>query len=172
MIRHDIETLPPFYRRYVEQVMDLELEGALQRSLVETLQTIHSIPEEKGEYRYKPEKWSIKEVLAHMIDSERIFGYRALRFARNDKTPLAGFEENDYAPRANADGRTLVQLGSELKNLRVSTQDLFNSFTDAMMERKGVANGIELSVKNIGFIIGGHMLHHRQVLMERYLSDL
>lgn len=168
-MRPDLDLLPPYYRRYAEQVKNLEIEDALQQSLHDMLKTIESIPEEKGLYRYGPAKWSIKELLCHVIDAERIFAYRALRFARNDKTPLHGFEENDYAPEANADARTLDQIAREIKNLRYSTIDLFNSFTPEMLNRKGSANNVEVSVKNLGYIIPGHMLHHRHVLMERYL---
>lgn len=168
-MRPDLDLLPPYYRRYAEQVMNLEIEEALHQSLHDMLKTIESIPEEKGTYRYGLGKWSIKELLCHVIDAERIFAYRALRFARNDKTPLHGFEENDYAPEANAEARTLDQIKREIKNLRYSTVDLFNSFTPEMLNRKGSANNVEVSVKNLGYIIPGHMLHHRQVLMERYL---
>ena len=168
-MRPDLDLLPPYYRRYAEQVKNLEIEDALQQSLHDTLKTIASIPEEKGIYRYGPGKWSIKELLCHVIDAERIFTYRALRFARNDKTPLHGFEENDYAPEANAESRTLNQITREIKNLRYSTIDLLNSFTSEMLNRTGSANNVEVSVKNLGYIIPGHLLHHRQVLIERYL---
>lgn len=168
-MRPDLDLLPPYYRRYAEQVKNLEIEDALQQSLHDMLKTIASIPEEKGIYRYGPGKWSIKELLCHVIDAERIFAYRALRFARNDKTPLHGFEENDYAPEANAETRTFDQITREIKNLRYSTIDLFNSFTSEMLNRTGSANNVEVSVKNLGYIIPGHLLHHRQVLIERYL---
>jgi len=165
----DLELLPPYYRRYAQQVNDMEIEGALHYSLKEMLALIDTIPEEKGVHRYQESKWTIKEVLCHIIDAERIFTYRALRFARNDHTPLPGFEENDYATEANALARSLSQIANELKNVRASSIDLYNSFTPAMLDRKGLANGVELSVKNQGYIIAGHMLHHRQVLLERYL---
>ncbi|HEX5170311.1 MAG TPA: DinB family protein [Cyclobacteriaceae bacterium] len=167
----DLESLPPYYRRYAEQVKDLEIDDALYESLNALLDTVKSITEEKGSYRYDVDKWSIKEVLCHVIDAERIFTYRALRFARNDKTPLSGFEENDYAPEANADARTLQQITDEMKNLRAASIDLYRSFTPEMLNRKGSANNVEVSVKNLGYIIAGHMLHHRQVLLERYLAN-
>jgi len=167
----DLELLPPYYKRYAEQAKNFDIEEALHQSLRDMLETMDFIEEEKGTYRYQPEKWSIKEVLCHIIDAERIFAYRALRFARNDKTPLNGFEENDYAPEANADERTFEQIASEMKNLRASSIDLFKSFTNEMLSRKGSANNVEVSVKNLGYIIAGHMLHHRQVLLERYLVN-
>jgi hypothetical protein len=103
--------------------------------------------------------------------SGAIFSYRALRFARNDKTPLAGFEENDYAPQANAEGRSLKKIADEMARLRASTIDLFEGFTPEMLSRKGTSNKNELSVIGLGFIIAGHETHHRHVLVERYLAD-
>lgn len=144
--------------------------GALRNSGEITAALVLALPEEKGAYRYAPEKWSIKEVVCHMMDAERIFAYRALRFARNDATPLHGFEENDYAPEANARARTLAQLADEMIRLRATTIDLFASFTPEMLERKGSANGSTISVVNLGYVIAGHETHHRTVLTERYLT--
>ena len=109
-------------------------------------------------------------MLCHMMDVERIFAYRALRFARNDKTPLQGFEEKDYAPEANAHGRSMAQILDEMQRLRYSTIDLFTSFSSEMLLRKGSANSTEISVLNLGYVIPGHETHHRKVLMERYLA--
>ncbi len=143
---------------------------ALEQSGKQMISLINSIPEDMGEYRYEKGKWSIKELICHMMDAERIFAYRALRFARNDSTDLPGFEENDYAPQANAHARTLKQLVAEVENLRKSTLDLFTSFTPDMLQRKGSANKSIVSVVNIGYIISGHETHHRNVLNERYLN--
>jgi uncharacterized damage-inducible protein DinB len=134
------------------------------------LELVHFIKEEKADYRYATDKWSVRELLCHVIDAERIFAYRALRFARNDSTPLAGFEEKDYAPQANAAGRSLKKIADEMAHLRISTIELFDSFTPEMLTRKGTANGNELSVVLLGFIIAGHETHHRKIMMERYLS--
>jgi len=166
----DFNTLPPFYKNYVMQVYTLDVREALRSSGTQTAALIASIPEEMGEYRYAAEKWSIKELLCHMMDAERIFCYRALRFSRNDSTPLAGFEENDYAPQANAQGRTLQQIAIEMKNLRISTIDLFASFSPEMLKRTGSANGNLISVVNLGYIVAGHETHHCNVLKERYLK--
>ena len=170
MTRPQLDKVPPFYQGYVEHVKDIDVMEALKHSSVSTFDLIRSIPESKGEYRYADGKWSIKELLAHMIDSERIMGYRALRFARNDKTELPGFEEKDYAPEANAHGRTIRQLADELESLRKTTIDLFQSFTDQMLQREGVANKNKLSVLHLGYIIAGHVLHHGAILKERYLK--
>jgi hypothetical protein len=170
MMRPDITTVPTFYQRYVEQVKDMEIIEAMRFSSSRTLEIIRSIPESHGEFRYADGKWSIKEVITHMLDVERIMSYRALRFARNDKTDLPGFEENDYAPEANAHARTLKQLADETERLRVTTIDLFSNFTEEMLQRKGTANRNELSVVNLGYIIPGHESHHRNILLERYLK--
>ena len=169
MLRPDLDTVPAFYKRYVEHVKDFDMIQILEHSNRQVITLARSIPEEKGEYRYAHEKWSIKELLCHMMDAERIFGYRALRFARNDGTPLEGFEENDYAPEANAHGRSIQQLADEMEHLRKSTIDLFMSFTPDMLSRKGSANNTEISVLNLGYIIPGHETHHRLILQERYL---
>ena len=170
MTKPDFESLPPFYRGYLENVKDLDLYEALRKSGEDTYTLVRTIPEEKGPFRYAPGKWSIKELLCHMIDVERIMCYRALRFARQDKTPLAGFEENDYAPNANAEARKIESLLNEMKNLRQSTIDMFNSFTPTMLTYTGTANKSNLSVLNLGYIISGHETHHVSVLQERYLK--
>ena len=117
MTRPDLNTLPDFHKRYVEHVKDFDLLEALKTSSKETLQLVRSISEEKGNHRYAEGKWTIKELLCHMMDTERILAYRALRFARNDKTNLPGFEENDYAPEANAHNRTIKQNQSRSRIL-------------------------------------------------------
>jgi hypothetical protein len=170
MTRPDLTNVPDFYKRYVQHVQHYDLLDAFKNSAAETLELIRSIPEENGEFRYAQDKWSVKEVLCHMIDAERIMAYRALRFARNDKTPLHGFEENDYAPEANAENRSLSSIAEEMGRLRSTTIDMFASFTPGMLMRKGLANNVELSVLTLGYIIPGHESHHRKILKERYLT--
>jgi hypothetical protein len=169
MTRPDFNTLPEFHKRYVLHVKDYDVLEAMKISSKETLSLVRSIPEKKGEYRYAMGKWSIKELLCHMMDTERILAYRALRFARNDNTNLPGFEENDYAPEANAKNRDIKQIADEMERLRITTIDLFANFTPEMLTRKGLANNLELSVLNLGYIIPGHESHHRSILKERYL---
>src|ERR1043165_9174408 len=118
MTRPDLSSVPQFYKRYVEHVKDMDVLDALRESNKATLDMIRNLPESKGEFRYEPGKWSIKELLCHMMDAERIFAYRALRFSRNDKTPLHGFEENDYAPEANAHSRSIAAIADEMDGLR------------------------------------------------------
>lgn len=160
--------IAPFYRRYVEPIHTMPLAEAFQEAEKQSLDIIDALPEKMGEFRYQPEKWTIKEVFCHMLDTERIMAYRALRFARNDKTPLHGFEENNYAPEANANYRRFAEIRNELTSLRKSTVDLFASFTEEMMVRTGQANGAENSVRAYGYIIAGHALHHCRILVERY----
>jgi hypothetical protein len=166
----NLESIPHFYKNYVKQIEETDLIQALRISGHRMLELVHFIKEEKSDYRYAPEKWSIREMLCHVIDAERIFAYRALRFARNDKTVLPGFDENDYATRANASGRSLKKIADEMTHLRASTIDLYESFTPDMLMLKGTASNSELSVVALGFIIAGHETHHRKILMERYLS--
>lgn len=166
----NLETIPHFYKNYVKQVEESDLLQALRISGHRSLELVHSIPQNKLDFKYAPDKWTVRELLCHMIDAERIFAYRALRFARNDKTPLAGFEENDYAPQANASGRSLERITAEMAHLRSSTIDLFEGFTPEMLTRKGTSNKNELSVVALGFIIAGHETHHCHILKERYLA--
>jgi uncharacterized damage-inducible protein DinB len=166
----NLETVPHFYKNYVKQIEESDLLQALRISGHRTLELVHSIKDEKKDFRYGDGKWSIRELLCHMIDAERIFAYRALRFARNDKTPLPGWEENDYAPNANASGRSIKQIADEMRHVRISTLDLFEGFTEEMLWRKGIANNNEMSVLVMGFVIAGHETHHRRILTERYLN--
>lgn len=169
-MRPQLEKVAKFYQGYVSHVMHQDMFDALRESSKVTLDLVRSIPESKGEFRYAEGKWSIKELLAHMLDVERIMAYRALRFARNDKTDLPGFEENDYAPEANAHGRTIAHMANEMERLRATTIDLFKSFTPEMLLREGTANKNKLSVLVLGYVIPGHETHHRNILVERYLK--
>ena len=166
----NLDTIPPFYKNYVKQIDEPDMLQALRISGHRMLELVHAIPDNKADFAYALGKWTVRELLCHIMDAERIFCYRAPRFARNDKTPLSGFEEDDYAPQANAAGRSLQKIASEMGHLRASTIDLFESFTPEMLTRKGTANKNELSVVAIGFIIPGHETHHRKILQERYLA--
>ncbi len=170
MTKPDLEAVPLFYKAYVENVKDMDVMVALTQSSKVALNLFRTVPEDMGEYRYAEGKWSIKELFNHMMDAERIFAYRALRFSRLDKTPLPGFEENEYAPLANAHARTVRQLTDEMERLRQTTIDLFNSFTPEMLKREGTASNNRLSVLHMGYIIAGHETHHRKIISERYLK--
>ena len=166
----NLETIPPFYKAYVKLVEQSDVLQSLRISGYRAMELVHSVPEAKCDFRYAENKWSIREVLCHMLDAERIFAYRALRFARNDKTMLSGFDEKEYATQLNATGRNLTQIGEEMQHLRSSSVDLFESFTEDMLIRKGTANNNELSVVALGIIIAGHETHHCKILKERYLN--
>jgi uncharacterized damage-inducible protein DinB len=170
MTKPDLEAVPLFYKGYVENVKDMDVMVALNQSSKVALNLFRSIPEDMGEYRYSEGKWSIKELLNHMMDAERIFAYRALRISRNDKTPLPGFEENDYAPLANAHARTIAKLTDEMERVRSTTIDLFLSFTPEMLKREGTASNNRISVLHLGYIIAGHETHHRKIITDRYLK--
>ena len=171
MTRPNLEAVPEFYRGYVELVQDMDVLDALRHAGRRAQQIIPYIPEDKGTFRYAEGKWTVKEVICHIQDAERVFAYRALRFARNDQTPLSPFDENLYATQANAHGRSVQELARELKRLRDTTLDLFSSFTSDMLSREGTASGKRMSVLTLGYIIAGHELHHYRILNERYLNS-
>lgn len=160
----------PYYGTYIGKVPDGDLRAMLASQLVETLALIRSIPESRGGHRYAPDKWSIKGVIGHLADSERIFSYRALRIGRGDTTPLPGFEQDDYVPMGNFDARTLRDLADELAAVRQATLHLFAHLDLAAFERRGTASGKPVSVRALAYIIAGHELHHVGILKTRYLS--
>ena len=163
------ENVPSFYSGYVDHVKTFELHHALEYSLNKTIELVRSIDEAKGSYAYAPGKWTIKELLYHTIDAERVFCYRAMCFSRNDRTELPAFDENAYVPESNANALTMEQIINHTTNLRKSTIDLFATFTPEMLARTGVANKTQLSVIGLGYITAGHQLHHMSVLTQRYL---
>ena len=158
-----------FYKPYMDALGDVELLEMLRKQYANFPQFLASIPEEKLHYAYGQDKWTIAEVIVHIIDSERVFQYRALRFARNDKTPLPGFEQDDYVPYSGADKETKESLVQQYQAVRQSTIALFSSFDDEALMRTGEANGVKMSVRAAGFCCCGHQKHHRNVLRERYL---
>lgn len=160
----------PYYAGYIARCEGEDLIKAFHDAAARFVAVVGSVPEAKSDHRYAPGKWSIKEVLQHLIDCERVFAYRALRFARNDSTDLHGFDEDAYAPAAEADRRTLEDLRREHAAVRAATIALFNSFTPAMLTRLGRANGNPFSVRALGWAIAGHELHHLDVIQQRYLS--
>ncbi|MEQ8304420.1 MAG: DinB family protein [Cyclobacteriaceae bacterium] len=166
----NLDNIPQFYKKYVKLIEETDIPRALRNSGHRIQEAVHAIPTDRQDFKYAEDKWTIREVLCHMIDAERVFAYRALRFARNDKTELAGFDENTYTPESNASGRELKSIINEMSHLRISTIDLFEGFTTEMLARKGAANKSEFTVSSLGFIIAGHEMHHLNVLKERYFS--
>jgi hypothetical protein len=166
----NLDSVPSSFKNYVKQVDETDVLQALRLSGFRSQVLIHSIPQAKADFAYGEGKWTIREVLCHILDAERVFAYRALRFARNDKTVLSPFDENSFAPEANAGGRSLEKIANEFSHLRASTVDMFEAFTEEMLRRRGTAGTNEISVLALGFVIAGHEAHHRKILSERYLS--
>ena len=159
-----------FYANYLAQVSDeYTLVEELEISVHRLVKFVREIPMDKFDYRYAEGKWTIKDILLHLIDSERIFAYRALRIARNDKTPLPGFEENEYAEIAGGSERSIRDLLTELALVRQSTIHLFKTFDEEALLRTGTASGVGVSVRALGVIIIGHQKHHQKIFEERYL---
>ncbi|NGY36943.1 DinB family protein [Flavobacterium sp. XN-5] len=159
----------PYYAPYIEALDDVNLIEELEICLHEFIKFVQNIPMDKFDYRYAEGKWTIKEIIQHLIDTERVFSYRALRISRNDKTPLPGFDENEYVENTNANERGLQVLLTELAVVRQSTLALFKSFSEEQLTRVGVASNCSVSVRAIGFIVIGHQKHHQKVFQERYL---
>jgi DinB superfamily len=159
-----------YYGKYIKLVQESDAISALRLELEDTLATLHAIPETQGDHRYAPGKWSIRQVVAHLIDAERVFAYRALRFARADETPVPGFDETTYAESAGADQRTLRSLVDEYESLRRADIAMFEGLPEAAWVRRGSANGNAISVRALAFIIAGHGRHHAGLLRERYLT--
>jgi hypothetical protein len=163
-------TYPIYAQRYIGLVPEDDLADAFNKQTPIIRSFLSSISEEKSHFSYAPEKWTLKEVLQHIIDAERIFSYRALCFARQEKASLPGFEENDYAVNSNANHRTWQSLANEFLIVRQSSHLLFNSFTEQMLDFAGTANNNPQTVASIGFLTLGHFYHHKKVVDERYLN--
>ena len=169
MSRPDLSRVPEFYHGYISKTKGDDVMAALRNSTRELFSLLKSIPPEKHDHRYAEGKWTIKEVVQHMIDAERVFAYRALRFARKDDTPLPGFDENLFAQTAKADRRNWNDLIEEFGALRQASEAMFTSFDDEQLESSGIANEHSNYVLGIGYILAGHVNHHCQVIKERYL---
>jgi hypothetical protein len=162
----------PYHEQYISLVSSTDIGSALEAQRVQMLQLFAGRSERDGKFRYQADKWSVKEVLGHIADTERIFSYRALRIARGDQTPLAGFEQDDYVRSGSFGERTLVNLVEEFAAVRGASVALFRSLNDEAWSRRGVANNHELTVRALGFITAGHELHHRRILEERYFPAI
>jgi hypothetical protein len=161
----------PYYEKYVSLVPDEDgIVAVLKRQSEDTVALLRSIPESRGGFRYGADKWSIKELVGHMIDTERVFAYRALRFARNDRTPLPGYEQDDYVREASFDDYPLGELASEFESVRRASLYLFKHLNGEASRRRGLANEGETSVRALAYIIAGHELHHMAILRDRYLE--
>jgi hypothetical protein len=158
----------PYYTRYIALVQGQDLTATLEKLIDTSLPFLRSISEQKSLHRYAPGKWSIKEVLGHLIDGERIFAYRALRFARNDARPLTGFDQDPYVEAAGFDAYPWPDLIAEFEHVRRSTILFFRGLTPEAAMRSGLANDAPITVRALGYVIAGHELHHVGILRERY----
>ncbi|PRZ23469.1 DinB family protein [Flavobacterium granuli] len=164
-----IDEYAPYYKGYIQVLENVDLIEELEICLHDFIKFVQNIPMDKFDFRYAEGKWTIKDIIQHLIDAERVFSYRALRISRNDKTPLPGFEENDYVDHANANNRSLQELLTEMAVVRQATLSLFKSFSEEQLKKIGIASNNEVSVRAIGFIIIGHQKHHQKIFQQRYL---
>lgn len=157
----------PYYGRYIQLVGDDAI-SAMRAQSAGTPRLLSGVTEAQAMFRYEKGKWCVKEVLGHVMDAERVFAYRALTFAREDRTPLPGFDENKWAPAARYDRRPLKDIVAEYGAVRAATLALFQSLEEPALTRRGTASGYEMSVRALAHVIAGHELHHVTVLKERY----
>jgi hypothetical protein len=156
------------YSGYVNAVPDGDLLALLDEQGKETLMMLRAISEEKSRYRYAPGKWSIREVIGHVNDAERVFTYRALSFARGERAPLPSFDENAWGDATNADDRTLEDHAREMGAIRAATLALFRGFSPEHFTRSGTASGHTITVRALAYVVAGHERHHVRILRERY----
>lgn len=159
----------PYYKQYISHLEGKDVIQSLETGVEEVNVLVASLTEEKLRSAYAEGKWTIKEVLQHIMDTERIFCNRALRFARNDKTELPGFEQDDYVPYSRANERNSMEMLQEYNAIRQATISLFKGFSDEMLSRIGIASGSDMSVRAIAHVVTGHEQHHMKVIKERYL---
>ena len=169
MRRPDKNEYAPFYEGYVNDVIGNDPLRNLENQYQEIQSLLQSLPDVEASYAYSEGKWSVKEVLGHMIDTERIMCYRALCISRKEKQSLPGFEQDDYVKESNFRDRTITNLLDDYRISRKSTISLFKNFTEEMLNQKGMANHKEISVLALLYIIAGHEMHHLKILKEKYI---
>ena len=168
MIRPTPEEYAPYFETYISKVPDGDILDTLEEQTSETLDMLEAIPEDRQLFSYAPGKWTIKQVVGHIIDCERVFSYRLLRIARNDQTPLPGFEQDDFVAAADSNSRDWEDLLEEYESVRMSTLSLVRQIQPEWWSRMGNASGNKLTVRAAAFIIAGHELHHLKILHELY----
>jgi hypothetical protein len=166
--RPQSDEFSPFYAGYIANVTEIDPIGVMESQGLATQTSLAAISEAQSLLRYAPDKWSIREVVGHLADAERVFAYRAMRIGRSDETPIEGFDENAYVAAARFDRRPLAELADELAAVRRTTLALFRGFEAATWNLRGTANNARVSVRALAFIIPGHERHHVKVLRERY----
>ncbi len=162
----------PYAEQYIVLVKSDDIVGALEIQLKQTATLFSGRSERDGNFRYAPDKWTAKEVVGHVADTERVFAYRALRIARGDQTPLAGFEQEDYVRAARFGARKLADLVEEYMDVRHASLSLFRSLDEEAWLRRGVASDNSVTVLALAYLIAGHELHHRKILEERYFPAI
>ena len=167
----EISEYSPYYGKYISLVAGDDIVTTLQHQINHSGRLLMAVSEERGDYRYAPEKWSVREVLGHVIDTERIFAYRTLRISRGDATPIEGFEQDDYVRNGPFGRCRVTELVQEFAYVRETTVFLFRSLDEGAWLRRGVANKSEVSVRALAYIIAGHEIHHRKILQEKYLLN-
>ena len=170
MQRPEKSEYDPYYERYISLIIDNDIVPVLAGQVTELQDLFTALPEEKGTYAYETGKWTIKEVLSHLIDGERIFAYRVFRIARGDKTPIEGFEQDGYIENSHANERTFAELLDEFNLLRRANVLFFKNLDRDDWVRIGTANDVEISVRAIAFVMAGHIRHHITILRSRYLA--
>ncbi|MDE3129195.1 MAG: DinB family protein [Gemmatimonadota bacterium] len=160
----------PFYAGYVDGVPEGDVVEILERQGRELAALLAGVAGDRGDYRYAPDKWTVKEVVGHIADAERIFAYRALRIARGDATPLPSFDQDGYVERGGFARRTLTDLAAEFSAVRAATLALFRAMTDEESRRVGTASNAAVSARGLAYIAAGHERHHSRILRERYLK--
>lgn len=170
MPKPDLTDYPPFFGRYINQVVENDLGEAFKNQSLIIPEFLNSVSEILSMHTYAEGKWTIKEILQHIIDAERIFNYRAVCIARKETASLPSFDENEYASNAFANARDWEDISIEFINLRKSTNDLYLSFNAEMLWHKGISNHNTISVLSLGFITVGHFTHHKRVIEQKYLS--
>lgn len=170
MSRPSVNTYPTHFEPYVKLVPEEDLKIALKNQSSEAENFLKTISEEQSFHRYAEGKWSLKEVLQHIIDAERVFTYRALAFAREDKSNLPSFDENGYAANSRANERNWQELLSEFSANRASSEMMFNSFSEEILDNSGISNNHPVTVRALGYITVGHLKHHLNIIKERYLT--
>lgn len=169
MPRPDLNKIPSWYHGYINAVEGNDFLSAIKQQSPAFVRMLNKIPPGKRNFRYAKGKWSIQELLQHIIDAERVFAYRALCFARKDKTSLPSFDENDYATNSKAGKRDWKDLIAEFRAVRLSSEIMFSSFDKSQLGSIGIANNNPVSVLAIGFILVGHLEHHISIINSRYL---
>jgi uncharacterized damage-inducible protein DinB len=159
----------PYYGKYIVLVPAGDVVATLTRQLDDTLSLLRGLSDEQADSRYAPSKWSVKEVVGHIIDAERIFGHRAFRFARNDQTPIPGFEQDGYVLAADFGQRRIEDLAEEFEHVRRANLHLFRHLSEEAWLRRGVASENEVSVRALAHIMAGHETHHMQIIRTKYL---